>query len=437
MLFGLVGAAFNRFAALLLYLWFALFRPQEWVWFDLSSLRLSLVLGIVLVVPSLLSGILPNVTHALSVGALLFLGCGFMAQVNAIRPDIGWAWLDALARLIVVSLLMVTMLNTRRRIVLAVAVISGSMGFHGAKAGLASLLGGGLQFTEGLGGAFSDNNGYALGVVMVMPLLLATAQALSRNGPIERWVRLAFFAAVPLCALTVVATFSRGGFLALAASTIVFLMLQKRRLMAVVLLVLAFAAALPFIPIQERYAERLQTIQNYSEEGSAAGRLHFWRVAVKMALDKPLGIGVRNFEQAYDRYDDTGGKYGTGRAVHSSHFQVVAELGFIGTIVWVVQFGLAFVVALRIRRRAATPGIAADDQRFLLAMSNGLIVSMSGFLVGGAFLALALNDLTWLTFAVLAGLDVVSRRMVSDAERTREPQTVERGFETALGSVVP
>jgi putative inorganic carbon (hco3(-)) transporter len=415
MLVGLVGAAVSRFYALLLYLWFALFRPQEWVWFDISSLRLSLILGIILVVPSILSGILPNLTHPLSIGSLLFLACGFIAQTNAVQPDVAWEWLDFLTRLILVSLLATTMLNSRRRVVLAVGVIGGSMGFHAAKAGLASLLGGGLQFAEGFAGAFTDNNGYALGAVMVMPMLMATGQALSQHGPIERWVRRAFIAAVPLTVLMVVGTFSRGGFLALAASVLTFLLLQKRRFAAIVLLLVSLAAALPFIPIQKGYVERMQTITDYQQEGSAETRIYFWGLAVDMAMDHPLGIGLRNFEYAYDQYDTTGGKWGHRRAVHSSFFQVLAETGFPGIVVWVVQCGLAFFVGWRIRRRSYSPSVSDDDRHFLFVMSNGLMVSMCGFLVGGMFLGLALNDLTWLTFGVLAGLDRLSLNMVESA----------------------
>ena len=36
---------------------------------------------------------------------------------------------------------------------------------------------------------------------------------------------------------------------------------------------------------------------------------------------------------------------------------------------------------------------------------------MTGFVVGGAFLALALNDLTWLTFAMVAALERLSLSM--------------------------
>jgi hypothetical protein len=40
---------------------------------------------------------------------------------------------------------------------------------------------------------------------------------------------------------------------------------------------------------------------------------------------------------------------------------------------------------------------------------NALIASLSAFLVGGSFISMALNDLTWLTFAVIASLDRISK----------------------------
>src|SRR5437870_13892526 len=88
------------------------------------------------------------------------------------------------------------------------AVMSGSFGFHAAKAGLASMLGGGVRFFDGLSGAFVDNNGYACGTVMIMPLLVAAGDNLDLVVPENRpklllWGRRAFRLAVPLCAFTV------------------------------------------------------------------------------------------------------------------------------------------------------------------------------------------------------------------------------------------
>jgi len=48
--------------------------------------------------------------------------------------------------------------------------------------------------------------------------------------------------------------------------------------------------------------------------------------------------------------------------------------------------------------------------------ANGLSASMMAFLVGGSFIALALNDVTWLTFAFLAALDRLSAATVREYE---------------------
>ncbi len=71
-------------------MWFALFRPQEWVWVDITGLHLSLVLGILLVVPSLATATFPNLTHPISIGMFLFLLSSLTAQIHAVNPA---AWL--------------------------------------------------------------------------------------------------------------------------------------------------------------------------------------------------------------------------------------------------------------------------------------------------------------------------------------------------------
>jgi O-antigen ligase len=136
-----------------------------------------------------------------------------------------------------------------------------------------------------------------------------------------------------------------------------------------------------------------------------------------MAVHEPLGIGLRNYESTYDYYDDTHGEFGTARSVHSSHFQVLAENGLLGFAAWVGCFLYAFGAAFRVRRRAREDGLSHRQQRFLFTTANALIVSMVSFLIGGAFVALALNDLTWMTFAMIAGLDRVSAHMLVEAEQ--------------------
>ena len=410
---GVYFALRNRFAALLLYIWFGLFRPQDWLWIDVTDLRLSLLLGVMLVLPSFMGGIWPNLTHPLSVGTFAFLMTGLLAQFGAVDPDVGWEWIDFQTRLTLISLMTVTLITTRQRMVLAVAVVGGSLGFHAAKAGFASMLGGGVRFYDGLAGAFPDNNGYALVTVMVMPLLLATAQNLTEER--WKWVRRGFYAAVGLCGITVVSTFSRGGFLALVVAMLAYIMLQRRRVGALLGLAVFAGVAYLVVPVPQGYLDRLQTIQTYEEvdDESALSRLHFWRVATMMASNRAFGVGMRNFEAAYNQYDFSYGQFGVRRSVHSSHFQVLAELGFPGAFIWIVMFALSFALGLRVRRRSRHPDLTPEERRFYFTMANGLMVSMVGFIVGGAFVASALNDVTWLTFAMMASLDRLAHQPVS------------------------
>ena len=195
-------------------------------------------------------------------------------------------------------------------------------------------------------------------------------------------------------------------------------MFSRRKLAALLVLALA-SLAIPFVPLPAGYTERLGTIRSYEEqnETSALSRLHFWEVAVEIAVDNPLGVGLFNFEQVYDRYDFLRGEFGRRRSVHSSHFQVLSELGWDGLLTWMFLFTMAFWTAFRIRSRARSSRLSPEDQRLFLSIANGIIASMAAFLVGGAFIALALNDLTWLTFSLLASADILSRQLCQEAEQ--------------------
>jgi putative inorganic carbon (HCO3(-)) transporter len=410
---GFYAAMRSRYFALLMYLWFALFRPQDWMWIDITSLRLSLVLGLLLLGPALVAGRYPNINHPLSIGMMAFLASAIMSQFTAIRPDLGWPWVDFIFRLFVTCMLLITLASERMRLIGVIGVIATSLGFHASKAGLAYALGGGTRFADGLSGAFVDNNGYALGTVMILPLLLVTGQNIDviYSGRWLPWIRRGYWLSLPLCVLAVIGTYSRGGFVSLGVITLTYVMLQKRRVPALVGLTLVLTLAALFVPIPKDYRDRMETIRTYDEigEDSAMSRPHFWRVGIQMGLTHPLGVGIRQYEQAYDSFDTTHGRYGVKRAVHSSHVQVFAEMGPFGAAVWVGMFVYASFICLRIRARSKDPNLPERQQRLLFTLGNALLTSMAGFIAGGAFLALALNDLTWLTFALVAAADRLSQ----------------------------
>ena len=432
---GIVAALASRYWGLLLYLWNAFFRPQDFMWMSTRNLRLSLILGVLFVVPSLLTGVFPNVTHPLSLGTIVFLISGLLAQTNALDQATGWQWLDAQARLTVVCLLAVTLMSTPQRVMGVIAVAAGSLGFYASKAGFASLLGGGVQFAEGLDGTFVDNNGYALATVMTVPMLVALAQnvELTFKGlapPILlRRIRILLWLAVPLCLYTVVSTFSRGGFIAMVATVFAYALFHPHRKRFVLGMALIGSLAF-FVPLPEGYAERIATISQLQEdvdrpqEDVSEGRLYFWGLAVEMVKHQPLGVGMRNFSAQFGSYDELRGAYGRNRDVHSSHFQVLVEHGYLGAAVWIFLFLYSFGVCWRIRKQSRTAGLSPEIKIFLETTPTALMVSMVGFLVGGSAISAALNELTWLTFAVTAALDRLCKQFCAEAGREvpqREP----------------
>jgi putative inorganic carbon (HCO3(-)) transporter len=186
------------------------------------------------------------------------------------------------------------------------------------------------------------------------------------------------------------------------------MLMQRRRFLPIAALALAVTVALPFVPMPQGYLDRLQTIQTFDEVGeqSALSRLYFWQLAVKMAGQNAFGVGLRRYDEVYDQYDETNGLYGTNRSVHSSHFQVLAELGYPGFAIWVLLLVTAIWLAWRTRQFGRNADDLSDDERrFFTWMATGLLASMAAFIVGCAFVALALNDITWYTFGVVAALD--------------------------------
>jgi putative inorganic carbon (HCO3(-)) transporter len=231
-----------------------------------------------------------------------------------------------------------------------------------------------------------------------------------------KWLRLGFYLSVPLCMFAVIGTYSRGGFLSIAAALLVFIMLQRRRFTVLAALAVVLALVFTLVPLPKEYTERLQTIQTYKEVGedSALSRPHFWQVGINMGLTKTFGVGLRQYEAAYDQYDFLYGRFGRGRAVHSAHVQVFAEQGLFGALVWAGLFAWAFIACLRIRARSFNERLSPQDSKLLFTTANALIVSMTGFVVGGSFLALALNDITWLTFGMVAAVDRLSAGMCAE-----------------------
>jgi probable O-glycosylation ligase (exosortase A-associated) len=406
---GAVYAVRSPYYALLFYLWNAYFRPEQWVWSDVvASLNLSFVIGWALVAGVVLSGQKPRLDLRVLV-LLLFLIDTLLSTMSSEHQAWSWLYWQPFGRTVLITYLIVVLVTDEKKLRLALFVIALSLGLEAAKQGWA-------EFILHPGGrntnphpVLGDNNGVAQGMMMLVPIFSVLAQTASRRW--EKYLHRFMLGGVFLRGIS---TYSRGGFLAAGAIGLAALARSRRRIRVLVSIVVLAGIVFPVMP--HEFWTRISTITAPEEQQdeSAQGRFHFWHTAVDMAATRPLtGVGFNGFEQSYDRYDSTGGAYGHERAVHSSWFGVLGELGFPGLILFLTQLLLAFRTCQRVRRAARTQ----PEIRPLAPYAVALETSLVAYVVGGTFLNAQYSEM----FFHVIGLNIAMYGMLK-ASTHRVPE---------------
>ncbi len=411
LVFGIlaVGAYYcfqGPFFVLLLYIWNAYFRPDSWLWDPqfLISLRISYVLGVAVVVTSLLSKERFRLSgHCVLI--LLILLHSLASTLLSANVKYAWAdWVDFLKALMI-TLLIPTLVNDRRKLFMLVTVMCISLGFEGAKQGWLGMLRnpGAINSNEIL--FLGDNNGVAVGMLMLAPLFGALAATTK-----SKWVKRALLFLSVGVVYRALSTYSRGGFLSCGTLALIYWFRSKEKIKLAVGFTVTALIVLPVLP--DAFWDRMQTITTYEEveDDSALSRLHFWKVAVKMADDRPLvGIGFNSFNVTYNKYDFSFGQYGEGRSVHSVWFGVLAELGYLGLCLYLLALFFTLRNCAYARKVAARNPEHGDLQRF----ANSVETSIWVFLVGGSFLPFQYNEMLWHLIGVSMALKSIARSVDS------------------------
>ena len=105
-----------------------------------------------------------------------------------------------------------------------------------------------------------------------------------------------------LTAFSILASYSRGAFLAAGAMAFMFWVKSRRKLLIGLGLVAVAASSLAFMP--EKWFERMDTITEYKQDASAMGRINAWTFALNVAADRPIvGGGFNTFTPSlFQRY---------------------------------------------------------------------------------------------------------------------------------------
>jgi len=92
-----------------------------------------------------------------------------------------------------------------------------------------------------------------------------------------------------------------------------------------------------------------------TEQETGSTRVFFWLAAFEMAKDFPLGRGFQSFTLNSDQYIPEGVNTGSSRnrAVHSSWFQALTEVGFPGTGLFIIMLAMTSRALIKTRRHCA------------------------------------------------------------------------------------
>jgi probable O-glycosylation ligase (exosortase A-associated) len=413
LILGGAAASLNGpFNALLFYLWNAYFRPESWVFSGwVASLQLSFGIGIGLLVLTLanVGKLRPRMTTQTVLMTVFFVQT-FVSTLTSVSQDYSWLWWTEFAKVMIIGYLITLHVDSPNRVRTICLIIVVSLGMEAAKQGFAQLVlnPGGRNANEHP--VLGDNNGVALGMFMLAPLLPALANTTTRR--LEKWFWWFFCLAIVYRGIS---TYSRGGLLAAGAVGLVYLWNSKRRIQAALIVCVTAGVVLSVMP--QQFWNRMDTItaEEGEQDASVRGRLHFWAVALEMAGNKPLtGVGFNAFSRAYDSYDDTAGAFGFARAVHSSWFGVLAETGFPGLILLVSIVGRAFLACSRARK--LTRGRKTPEGEVINEFARALQSTLIAYVVGGSFLNAHYSEMFW----HFAWLTIAVESVASDVRAHRE-----------------
>lgn len=249
-------------------------------------------------------------------------------------------------------------------------------------------------------GSVGDPNFYAQIMVVLVPL------ALDRFWN-ERawWLRgLAAYALV-ITILTILFTYSRGGFVAMALAAGLMFVRRPPRLPVIIAVIAAAAVLLPLVPPQ--YTARITTIidlipglgqTDATTEISFRGRLSENTAAILMFQEHPLiGVGLDNYKITYQEYSRRLGLDDRVelRAPHSLYLQIASELGIVGLIIFGGILFLLFRGLIQSQRDLIHYGLE-EQAHLIFAFQAGVV----GFLLAAIFLHSAYARFLWLLFAI-------------------------------------
>jgi probable O-glycosylation ligase (exosortase A-associated) len=372
---GFVAALFDPFLGLLIYICFAIIRPQAlWFW-AVPPGNYSRIVAIGLLIGWGLKGF-GNWRFGRG-GTVLFWLLAFytwmvISAIQAPYQDPAWASTEYFGKIVLPTLVGLSLVDSVKKLKQLAWVIILSHGYLAYELNRYYFEGLIVYFIEsGFGGM--DNN--CVAITMVACVGLAFFMGIHTEG----WLRKALaFASGALMVHVVLFSFSRGGMLGLIiAGGMAFWLIPKK---PVHYLAFALAVVLSLMLAGAEVRQRFFStfVDKEQRDASAQSRLELWSAGYDSMGKRPFqGAGPAN-------WPFVAGEYGyEGKMIHSLWIQVGAEMGIPG-LVFLVLFYLTCIIRLWPVAR----GRLAGSDPWFRNLACMVIASLVGFAVSAQFVSL-------------------------------------------------
>jgi probable O-glycosylation ligase (exosortase A-associated) len=420
-IFGSVPVILVRpWVGVMMWTWISLMNPHRLAWGFMYDFNVAMIIGIATLAGWVVAFKEDRRVPVNSITVLMFLliaWCGVTTLFAQFEES--WIKFEQFAKIILMTFIALSLVKKPEHFRYLVWITVLSIGFFSIKGGVFTILTGGEFRVWGPPDTFAqDNNALALATLMVVPLMLYLGQT-SEN----RWVRYGAYAGAFLSAVSVIGTYSRGGLLGLAAMLAVLGFRTKHKVIVGLGLVIAVSIAISYIP--QKWFDRMDTIENYEQDGSAMSRLEMWGHATRIANERPiLGGGFRVFEHD-PTYDRLSPEIEVRRNVHSIYFEMLGTQGYVGLVLFLMLGTAGLLTCRKIKRLVKD----RPDLRSAYLFGNMMQCSLITYAVTGTFLNLSTYDL----YYTLLALTSMQYLIVRNELKKPAPQPVEE----ATGAEVP
>ncbi|MBI4550083.1 MAG: O-antigen ligase family protein [Candidatus Omnitrophica bacterium] len=227
-----------------------------------------------------------------------------------------------------------------------------------------------IHFTDKnirLTGPFSDYTALASYLMVWVSILFALLlNPADLSGKTRIWIALM----LPLAALVLFHTHSRGGWLSLAAALTFFFLLQKQKILLIGL-ALTVAAGLFFLP-----RNMIVHLDAEGKEQSMVERVVLWKRAWDVVQARPwLGTGINTYVRTHQEFDTDKSWRVQNYYAHNSYLQLAAQCG-LPTLAALVFFLLVFFArGIRLCLGRGDPDLSAVMKGVLTAVCGLLVMA--------------------------------------------------------------